>query len=58
MELVSPGIGFGKTVEQNLVILRNLNEFKTLGRPILVGTSRKSCDHLRMSASMGCITSR
>lgn len=40
--VVDPGIGFGKTVEQNLEILRNLNEFKTLGHPILVGTSRKS----------------
>jgi dihydropteroate synthase len=40
--IVDPGIGFGKTVEQNLEILKNLREFKVLGRPILVGASRKS----------------
>jgi len=40
--LVDPGIGFGKTVEQNLRILRNLEELKILGRPIVLGTSRKS----------------
>ena len=40
--IIDPGIGFGKTLEHNLVILRRLEEFKTLGRPILLGTSRKS----------------
>jgi dihydropteroate synthase len=40
--LLDPGIGFGKTVEHNLEILRRLDELLTLGRPILVGTSRKS----------------
>jgi dihydropteroate synthase len=40
--VVDPGIGFGKTVRDNLNILNNLNEFKILGRPILIGTSRKS----------------
>ena len=40
--IVDPGIGFGKTVEHNLQILRNLEEFHRLGRPLLVGTSRKS----------------
>jgi dihydropteroate synthase len=40
--IVDPGIGFGKDVEHNLAILRNLSELKVLGRPILVGTSRKS----------------
>ncbi len=40
--IVDPGIGFGKTVEHNLEILRRLREFKSLGRPILIGTSRKS----------------
>ena len=39
---VDPGIGFGKTVEHNLEILNRLYEFKDLGRPICVGTSRKS----------------
>jgi dihydropteroate synthase len=40
--LVDPGIGFGKTADQNLLILRRLSDFRALGRPILVGTSRKS----------------
>ncbi len=40
--ILDPGIGFGKTVEQNLEILRRLDEFKKLGFPILLGVSRKS----------------
>lgn len=40
--IVDPGIGFGKTKEHNLEILRRLREITSLGRPILVGTSRKS----------------
>ena len=40
--IIDPGIGFGKTVEHNLEIFRRLREFKVLGRPILVGPSRKS----------------
>ena len=40
--IVDPGIGFGKTMEHNLEILARLREFRTLGRPILVGVSRKS----------------
>ena len=40
--IVDPGFGFGKTVEQNLVLLRRLDELKVLGKPILLGTSRKS----------------
>ena len=40
--LLDPGIGFGKTVEHNLELLRRLSELLALGRPILVGTSRKS----------------
>lgn len=40
--IIDPGIGFGKTLEQNLEILRRLIELKSLDRPILVGTSRKS----------------
>ena len=40
--IVDPGIGFGKTQEDNLKILSRLSEFKVLGRPVLVGTSRKS----------------
>ncbi|HEX9917318.1 MAG TPA: dihydropteroate synthase [candidate division Zixibacteria bacterium] len=40
--VIDPGIGFGKKVEHNLNILRNLKEFGELGKPIMVGTSRKS----------------
>jgi dihydropteroate synthase len=40
--IVDPGIGFGKTQEQNLEILRRLEELQALGRPILLGSSRKS----------------
>jgi dihydropteroate synthase len=40
--LLDPGIGFGKTVEHNLQLLRRLHELTALGRPLLVGTSRKS----------------
>ena len=40
--IIDPGIGFGKTVEHNLEILRRLAEFHRLGRPVLLGTSRKS----------------
>lgn len=40
--IVDPGIGFGKTVEHNLAIVRRLDELKVLGKPILIGLSRKS----------------
>jgi dihydropteroate synthase len=40
--LVDPGIGFGKTVAHNLEILRRLAEFSLLGRPLVIGCSRKS----------------
>jgi dihydropteroate synthase len=40
--LLDPGIGFGKTVAHNLELLARLGEFLELGRPLLIGTSRKS----------------
>jgi dihydropteroate synthase len=40
--LIDPGIGFGKTAEQNWVVMRRLQELRNLGQPILIGTSRKS----------------
>lgn len=40
--VLDPGIGFGKTFEQNLEVLRRLGELRSLGYPILLGTSRKS----------------
>ncbi len=39
---VDPGIGFGKTADHNLELLRRLGELRDLGRPVVVGTSRKS----------------
>jgi dihydropteroate synthase len=39
--IIDPGIGFGKSVEQNLEVIHRLNELRSLGRPILLGTSRK-----------------
>lgn len=40
--IIDPGLGFGKTLEQNLEIIRRLAEFKVLRQPILLGSSRKS----------------
>lgn len=40
--IIDPGIGFGKTWQQDLEIIRRLGELRELGRPILIGTSRKS----------------
>ena len=39
--IVDPGLGFGKTLEHNLALIRHLREFKKLGCPILIGPSRK-----------------
>lgn len=40
--IFDPGIGFGKTIKDNLLIIRNIREFLGLGAPVLLGTSRKS----------------
>ena len=40
--MLDPGIGFGKTVEHNLELLRRLEEIAAIGRPVVIGTSRKS----------------
>jgi dihydropteroate synthase len=40
--ILDPGIGFGKTPEQNILVMSRLNELNELGYPILLGTSRKS----------------
>jgi dihydropteroate synthase len=40
--ILDPGIGFGKTPEQNLELMRRLQELKSFGRPLLIGPSRKS----------------
>jgi dihydropteroate synthase len=49
--IVDPGFGFGKTVEHNFSLLKNLHTFRMLGRPVLAGLSRKSmiCKALRLS---------
>jgi dihydropteroate synthase len=48
--IIDPGIGFGKTADHNLEILGRLPEFKSLGYPLLVGTSRKSTIGLVLDA--------
>jgi len=40
--MIDPGIGFGKRLQDNLELIRNLDEFRFLGFPVLIGTSRKS----------------
>lgn len=40
--VLDPGIGFGKTLEHNLTLLKNIKQLKSLGYPILIGVSRKS----------------
>jgi dihydropteroate synthase len=42
MLCIDPGIGFGKTVEQNILLIRNIKRFSTLKMPVLLGVSRKS----------------
>ncbi|MSQ06532.1 MAG: dihydropteroate synthase [Dehalococcoidia bacterium] len=51
--ILDSGIGFGKTPEHNLEILRRLAEFKALGYPLLVGTSRKSTIGLVLDLPVG-----
>jgi dihydropteroate synthase len=51
--IIDPGIGFGKTVEDSLLIIKNLYEFRVLGKPILLGTSRKSFIGKILSAEAG-----
>ena len=48
--MVDPGFGFGKTVRHNIELLANLRELEQLGRPILIGVSRKS--------TLGALTGR
>jgi len=51
--IIDPGIGFGKNVEDSLLIIKNLYEFRVLGKPILLGTSRKSFIGKILSAEAG-----
>ena len=50
--IIDPGFGFGKTLEQNYSILKNLELFHILERPILVGLSRKSMIHKKLNLSI------
>ncbi len=58
--LLDPGIGFGKTVAHNLELLRRLDEIVALGRPVVIGTSRKSFLGVVASAKRGapCVRAR
>lgn len=40
--IIDPGVGFGKTVAENRILIKRLEEFASLGKPVLLGTSRKS----------------
>jgi dihydropteroate synthase len=51
--VIDPGIGFGKTIEDNLLILKHLYEFRILGKPILLGTSRKNFIGKILNAEVG-----
>lgn len=46
--IIDPGFGFGKTIEHNFTLLKNLPEFSSLNKPILVGISRKSMINLTL----------
>lgn len=49
--MIDPGIGFGKTYDQNLAVLNVLNEFCEMGYPVLLGTSRKSVIRLTLDTN-------
>jgi dihydropteroate synthase len=51
--VVDPGIGFGKTVEHNLMLLARLEEFQRLKRPVLLGVSRKGFSGAVLGRSLG-----
>jgi dihydropteroate synthase len=40
--IIDPGIGFGKRIEDNFILISNLNEFQTIGYPVMIGLSKKS----------------
>ncbi len=59
--IVDPGIGFGKTLEHNLAILRNIPAFRELGAPVLIGHSRKSFFEKLLGLPVGerdCVTAQ
>lgn len=50
--LIDPGLGFGKTLEHNLALMRRLDRFTSLGLPVVIGPSRKSFIGLTLDASV------
>jgi len=50
--IVDPGFGFGKTIEHNFVVLKNLSLFKMLERPVMTGLSRKSTIYKTLNAGV------
>ena len=48
--MLDPGVGFGKTYEQNLITIKYMDKLKALGYPLLLGTSRKSVIGLTLDA--------
>ncbi len=50
--IIDPGFGFGKTIEHNFELLKNLSVFKIIGKPILLGVSRKSMIYKTLGASI------
>jgi len=51
--ILDPGIGFGKTLEHNLILLKNIKKLKSLGYPILIGVSRKTMIGEILNAEVG-----
>lgn len=51
--VVDPGIGFGKTIEHNLALIRNIPSFDSLGVPVLIGHSRKAFIRRLLAADLG-----
>jgi len=51
--IIDPGFGFGKTIEHNFNILKNLSQYKTLEAPLLVGISRKSMIYKTLNTNAG-----
>lgn len=51
--IIDPGFGFGKTIEQNYFLLKELHTFKELQKPILVGLSRKSMIYKKLNSTPG-----
>jgi len=50
--IIDPGLGFGKTLDHNLAILRGIRRFRELGRPVLAGPSRKRMIEMITGASV------